>query len=375
MAGGFVNSSRRNPCSVCGKDHGCRIFEDGKVWCLRVTGESVVPYGYRLIGLLRGGLGGSVVPATSDWSPGEEMRRRKWKEENQQRRAEYRNSLSISERDRAIRLLAREVPLNEEDRKYLAEVRGLSDRQIERGLYFSVSPQQKLPDGIPRNFPGASMSGKRLCNYHRGIGGALFDSSGRAIGIQVRLTDTTEGGKYRWLCGESKRNTSHLRTGELPVTFVRPNILVRRRPGIVEGTTFKPQIAADFLGQIVIGASGGQHAASSLQLQRYLETAVREIKGESVVDIYPDAGDILNRHVMYRWETLKNLLAAWGFGVKVAWWGQGSKESFDIDELSNGKSIRYLSWDTFLKVASRRLDNGSREREREKGGNIFSPPA
>lgn len=225
--------------------------------------------------------------------------------------------------------------------------RRLADAQIDSGLYFSLLRHQPLPSGIPRNFPGTARSGCRLSNDYEGIACVLFSPGGLAIGIQVRLTDCSFRGRYRWLCGPNGQNSSHLQNGELPLTFVRPARISRQNPAIVEGTGIKPRLAADLLGQIVIGASGGQHVASPVQLSLYLEAAVREMRCDRDIDIYPDAGDIGNSHVCLRLERLARHLHDLGYAVRVGWWRQVAKEAPDIDELGNVSRIVYLPWSRF----------------------------
>ncbi|MHC5720898.1 MAG: hypothetical protein ACYTX0_54990, partial [Nostoc sp.] len=44
-------------------------------------------------------------------------------------------------------------------------------------------------------------------------------------------------------------------------------------------------------------------------------------------------GDILNKSVMERWQTVVLLLQEWGWSVQFGWWGQVTKEHDDIDEI------------------------------------------
>jgi hypothetical protein len=116
---------------------------------------------------------------------------------------------------------------------------------------------------------------------------------------------------------------------------------------LVEGTGFKPQLAADKLGQIVIGASGGQFTGSPQQLTEYLLAASTMGVDVSCLQIYLDAGDIVNPHVMKRLVKLVDLLTSWGKIVEVAWWGQETKEEPDIDELDDVGKIAYIPVEQF----------------------------
>jgi hypothetical protein len=183
-----------------------------------------------------------------------------------------------------------------------------------------------------------------MSNKYQGIACPLFDPDGKAIGIQYRIRDekADDDERYRWL------SNSHLPSdGKLPLTFIRPDGVVRKHLALVEGTGFKPQLAADKLGQIVIGASGGQHAGSPQQLAKYLEAAVCEGVDTSTLQIYIDGGDVINSHVLNRLSTLVDLLTSWGKQVEIAWWGQQTKEEPDIDELDDLDAIAYIPVDQF----------------------------
>lgn len=337
MSRDFVYASKRILCPVCARDHGCKIFSDGKVWCLRVTSQSDVPPNYRVVGFLNNGMGASLVPSSDNDNPEYRRNAAQRGEKIQKQQQRQLSTLSIEQRDKAIRRMHSQIALSKSDRTLLKQTRGMSDEQIDRGLYFSVAPYQDLPTAIPLNFPGVHSSGKTLTNKYQGIACPLFDSEGRAIAIQVRVTDeTAEGGRYRWL------KNSHLSNGKLPLTFIRPQTLVRKHLALVEGTGFKPQLAADKLGQIVIGASGGQHACCPQQLGEYLKAAEARGVDVSTIQIYPDAGDIVNPHVMKRLVNLVDLLKSWGKTVEIAWWGQQTKDDPDIDELEDIDGISYL---------------------------------
>jgi hypothetical protein len=344
MSRDFVYASKRAVCPVCDRDHGCKLFDDGKVWCLRVTSQSDVPPNYRVVGFLNNGMGASLVPCTDD-DDLEYRRKRASREENLQRQQQRQlSSLSIEQRDKAIRRMHSIIGLSRSDRHLLKQTRGMTDEQIDRGLYFSLAPYQDLPAAIPLNFPGVHSSGKTLTNKYQGIACPLFDPDGKAIGIQYRITDekADEDERYRWV------SNSHLPSdGKLPLTFIRPDIVRRKHLALVEGTGFKPLLAADKLGQIVIGASGGQHLGSPQQLAKYLEAAASEGVDTSTVQIYIDGGDVINSHVLNRLSTLVDLLTSWGKTVEIAWWGQQTKDAPDIDELDDVGAIAYIPVDQF----------------------------
>jgi hypothetical protein len=153
-----------------------------------------------VVGFLNNGMGASLVPCTDEDDL--EYRRRRIKQENKLQLIQQRqlSTLSIELRDKAIRRMHSQIGLLRSDRNLLKETRGMTDSQIDRGLYFSLAPYQDLPAAIPLNFPGVHSSGRTLTNKYQGIACPLFDSEGRAIAIQIRVTDEkAEGGRYRWL--------------------------------------------------------------------------------------------------------------------------------------------------------------------------------
>jgi hypothetical protein len=337
MSRDFVYTSKRIVCPVCDRDHGCKLFNDGKVWCLRVTSQSDVPPNYRIVGFLDNGMGASLVPSSDDDDLEYRRERASREEKIQQQQQRQLSTLSVEQRDKAIRRMHSQIGLSSSDRALLKQTRGMSDEQIDQGLYFSLTPYQDLPAAIPLNFPGVHSSGKNLTNKYQGIACPIFNDLGQASAIQIKVTDKkVEKGKYRWI------NDSHLPNGELPLTFICPAAVSRKSLALVEGTGFKPQLAADKLGQIVIGASGGQHSGSPQQLEEYLKAAEAVGINVSSLQVYPDAGDVVNPHVMKRLVNLVDLLESWGKQVEIAWWGQETKDDPDIDELDDINAIAYI---------------------------------
>lgn len=117
----YYYSSRRSPCPACGKDHGCRIYDDGKVWCLRVVTESDTPPGYRYLCSLQGGMGSSLVPARGvNFDRYTQLSiKRELREARERRQRALAESLSSIERDTVIRRLSREIGLSASHREYL----------------------------------------------------------------------------------------------------------------------------------------------------------------------------------------------------------------------------------------------------------------
>src|SRR4028118_2127922 len=77
--------------------------------------------------------------------------------------------LSVTERDQEIRKILGQLTLNSNHREDLKR-RGLSDEQIEAGMFRSVSPYQKLQTAVSSNLAGVSIdtNGRSLTNTESG---------------------------------------------------------------------------------------------------------------------------------------------------------------------------------------------------------------
>ena len=282
-------------------------------------------------------MGGSLIPVANSKDFDRKQEKQNAKREKRKKRAP---ALTILNIDAGIRQMHRFIGLTTKDKEHLKTQRGLTDEQIAKGLYFSVGSYQELPSGIPANFPGVDWTGRNLTNRYPGIACVLFNPEGNAIGLQLRVLDSTEEGRYRWVSNQSNR--AHLANGELPLTYIRPEEIKHKHPALLEGTGFKPQIAAEHLGQIMIGAAGGQHPSSPQQLDEYLKFAAAHGLDTNIIQLYLDAGDVLNDHVMHRVVSTIDLLESWGKAVEIAWWGQVAKTAPDIDELKDLSVIEYI---------------------------------
>jgi hypothetical protein len=247
-------------------------------------------------------------------------------------REHAKNALTIPERDKALRKLSQSLGLSRRHRQALLD-RGLTDSQIESGLFFSIYPNDPVPPGIPPNLPG--VIGGKIAASGVGIACLAFDSEGQAIGYQIRLENVTDS-KYRWAKGLA---SSHLASGELPISHII-NDKESDRVWLSEGI-LKPFVAAHKHGLNAIGAAGGHFSGSPNQVRDAIEV-YRE------VILSPDAGDINNPQVMLRWSREIKFLETLGKPISIAWWGQKTKDDDDIDELSGLEAIEYITPSQFL---------------------------
>lgn len=373
----FKSTSRRNPCPLCQDIKGkCRTLPDNPdlILCAGFPDGTSGLAGWRFLKPANNPFWG--LHAVDQKLDHEEKRRRReeWERQKQirqqQREQQLQQVLSPERRDKAIRLLHKNYYLRTSDRQHLLE-RGLTDAQIEAGLFFSLDSLNDLPPGVPFNFPGVGKDGK-LRTQGKAIAIPAFDTQGRAIGGQYRLTNVTEGGRYCWLSCE--QSSAHLSNGELPLTYCQPNQLQQPIPALAEGF-LKPQLAAAKLGQIVIGAAGGYFTLAPQQLRQYLTTANLTANSQdslpSEVIIYPDAGDVANPNVMKRWQSHIELFTQWGIKTWFGWWGQLTKDHDDIDELTNLSLIKLISWEEFSQIAqsSQPLPVESNENEQKRPKN------
>lgn len=331
----------KGSCPVCnGARKDCRQSRSSNLIFCRHPDAN--PIGFKFIKEDVHGLFGVWAEAKADecsQEQREEYQRRK-RERERFEQQQLSDTLSIPDRNRAIKKLHKYLGLGSKHRENLRD-RSLSDAQIEAGYFFTIYPDQELPPGIPANLPGV-IRGK-LATKVSGFACPAFDVHGRLISWQLRVDDTTDN-KYRWAKGWK---SSHFANGELPITVCRPVDGVKRPGvGLAEGL-LKPYVAAQKLGQIVIGAAGANFAGSPEQFKKSIDA----LKPETIT-LYPDAGAVANPHVMGQYRRTIELLSSWGYPVNVAWWGQTDKSQPDVDELTGTEAIAYICVEEFLALGA-----------------------
>ncbi|MGB5971660.1 MAG: plasmid replication protein, CyRepA1 family, partial [Spirulinaceae cyanobacterium] len=106
----------------------------------------------------------------------------------------------------------------------------------------------------------------------------------------------------------------------------------------------KPYIAQSKHGGKWLGSPGGNFSGSPKQFKA-------AVAGYDLINLMPDAGDVLNPHVMRRWKNQISLFQDQGLGVKILWWKQVNKGDGDIDEIEPGQEIKYLSPEEFYQLS------------------------
>lgn len=370
----FEPYSRRNPCPICDGGSDCRyISESDLVLCHGFTDLDSGHPDWAFSKTADSGVWGVHYRRRDERFDRSQWLERKAERELKARRekeARALDSLPIEERDRAIRSLSSYIGLSGRHKQALID-RGLTDSQIEAGLFFSIDPGDRVPAGTPANLAGV-VNGK-IAASHSGYACIAFDRHGRATGWQVRLDSAEDGNKYRWAKGT---HSSHLPNGELPITFIYPEIEIRSTLGCCEGI-LKPRIAANRWGQRMFGASGGYLRGKNASGEQVIEIVAAEkaklglADGEPLpIDLYPDAGDALNPHVLKRWKEQVGFLRSIGCDPWFVWWGQFDKTDHDCDEVTPEEieGSRLITPESFDRISYR-----ERTRRAWKESKTFTP--
>lgn len=351
-------TNRHNPCRICENTSGsCRQGrEDLSYWQCLTYGDSKkgqTVNGFKCIGQIKNGLWAQFKPDnTHEWT---EQQRADWQRENQRRQQQKakvnderrRRSLSAVERDKGYQQLLTELTLHPDDKADLLR-RGFTAAQIELSGFRSIGRYQQLQRQYSDLLPGVNQN-NHLIIRDEGYLCPIRNAEGLIVACQIRLRTLpmTESSRYRWLSGD--RQTLHLfpdgSNGELPLAVFKP---LEKPSGIAlaEGTGAKPFLVSQRLNLLTIGAAGGQWASSPNLFKQSLENADTDGKE---IKIFPDAGDVHNRHVMTRWQNVVELLEGWGYEVRFGWWGQVDKSHPDIDELEDFSIIQHIKPYEFLK--------------------------
>ena len=339
----YIPTNHRNPCPICQDTSGdCRTTETGVVFCHDFIHSDSGVAGYIWKKPTSNDVWGIHAPDDGKEFDKEQYERHKAQKEAQRRNKKQflaDNALDADGRDKAIRKLARYVGLSDRSRQDLIR-RGLSDRAIKDGLFFDVDPWQTFNLDLPTNLPGISYKGDRFTTKDCGYACPIFDTESRAIGWQLRVEGVTKGNKYKWA---KSSFSSHLPTGELPITVIKLHENVSKTLYLVEGI-LKPYIASQTLNLNICGAAGGCFSGSPHQFKKTAADYDEFV-------ITPDAGDLTNPQVMKRWTRQINFLKQFDKPIKVLWWGQASKVEAEIDSVTSSTSdIDEIDLETFSKA-------------------------
>jgi hypothetical protein len=313
----FKATSKNNPCESCGDTKGkCRTDTntDDFILCMSTTDKHSTPDGWVFAGMDKSqGIWGMLIRDNRQQNPEFEEQRNA---REQARKLQY-------ERDEAARIS--KLPKSEQrDREYRWKA-------LKNGL----KPAHR-EDLLQRGLTDECIKIAGIYSDSRGYAFPIRDFGGLMVGAQIKRAD----GAYVW----DKSGTNQLsETGQLPlatwISTQEPEYIV-----LVEGTGVKPFLAARdrFRNSLVVGASGGNFLASFKQLAQILEMYPHQ-----KVLLMPDAGSVMNKHVVDTYARTHQYLKSIGRETHVGWWGQTTKEAGDIDELSSDLIIQIISWDKF----------------------------
>ncbi len=345
---------KRGECPICdGASKGCRESKLTNLIFCRDT--SANPSGYHYRGEDRHGFGlwqsSDDAQSFSEEAREERDRRRREFLAAEERRRERQIALQLpaTERDKWYTELLQRLTLSADDKQKLLE-RGFTEEQIIRDGYRSVSQWQKVGRDFPSNLPGVLGNGA-LNVSGDGILCPIRNHQGLIVGCQVRLHESTDG-RYRWLTSSTQKNpdgaSPHL-DGELPLGVFEPEQFSGNSIWLTEGTTIKPSLTRDKLSVPVVGAASGRFNTSPEATTAAVEYLADKYQTK-MLTFAIDAGDVLNKNVLSRWKEQFNFFTSLGYSCRVAWWDQVTKDSDDIDELSDLSAITYITPEEFWSI-------------------------
>lgn len=180
--------------------------------------------------------------------------------------------------DKVFRVFINTFPLKEEHLKHLKEERGLTDEEIEEGLYFSFPDRRSMSrftSQLSKEFPEQGsdvLEGipgfykKKYDNlwtfaFNKGIGFGIQNAHGQVVGIQVRRDEKKDehASRYVWFSSSfamyDDEKYEHGTSSGAPIDVVYPDVIKNRTVMITEGR-FKAQVLAKTTGSICISVQG-----------------------------------------------------------------------------------------------------------------------
>jgi hypothetical protein len=269
---------------------------------------------------------------------------------------------NIQQRHEAYSSLFRSFELSADHRQQLTRRYGFSVDNSNAHLLGAVSVGPGPVFLHSGAYPGCT--GSNVLRFHKdAIALSITDEQQRILGVELRLDDPGNGGRYRWL---SKPDACELGIPEYdnenPLGIFPPIRMGRQLDSCIgsdliaisEGRGMKPRIAASRWGCPVIG--GGGHAAATgapHQLNRYLQH-----NPGAVVLLLLDAGGLGNRQVAAHLARNAAFCRQRGHQVLIPWWDQSiAKSDPDPDEtpvavtaICTADNQHYIGWDDGRRV-------------------------
>lgn len=342
---------KRGECPICnGLRNDCRKSNStGLIFC-RETSANPTGYIYHKNDSHGFGLWQASTDFDAFTQQSQEERERGRREylaaRERRKQQQIQGQLSATERDTHYRAILQQLRLTDSDRKHLLE-RGFTPEQIKQDGYRSIERWEYVGTNYPPNLPGLLSNGV-INAFSSGILCPIRNENGLIVGCQVRLNKEVDNGRYRWLTSATKKKpsgaTPHL-NGELPIAVFESEEYKGDSIWVAEGTAFKPSLLRYRLGVPVLGAASGRFNTSPKATKAAVEYLSNQYQSK-VLTFAVDAGDVANRDgVPQRWLQQFEFFSKLGYEIRIAWWGQVTKDFGDIDELSPEQysTIRYLS--------------------------------
>ncbi|MDJ0719578.1 MAG: hypothetical protein QNJ54_36045 [Prochloraceae cyanobacterium] len=369
-------------CEVCGGEHSsCRIDQrTGNIHC-----RSLVSLSDNWIFLKEDRIGFGIFQNAKDREDWIEEQCQLSREERERRQLERDREKAERDRELAREFKEQRLPITELDKNLSSLLEQLSKphqshaqsiydrfkiipeiaedpssfkKVIEHYGYRSVCSRERLKKPVDYRVPGVGSSGRNLFCSGLGILACFRNHLRQWIGFQVRLDNPISGNKYPW--GKNPQ----LQTGELPLAYYEPIIshggIFHGQDAIalVEGTSFKPAIAAERLGIPTFGAAGGLFTSSKQQLKEYLDHCGATPQTQIILP--PDGGDVINPQVISRLKNIVSSVQELGYkNIRFLWWNQYAKTSGDIDEIGSDRlqKAKSISPEDFFAKANNRKNN------------------
>lgn len=342
-------TNRNNPCQVCGDITGkCRHNNETGDYLCMINAEAKkfeIINGYKCIAHTKDNMWAIFTEHVENhrYSPNFKKARIETKpKENDNLKI---STLSELEKHDQYSKLLDELSLHPLDHADLKR-RGFTDDEIKLNNFKSVSKYQMLTGSYSFELPGLNNS-NQINVKGDGYLCPIRNYDGLLVGFQIRLRNS-EQGRYRWLSGQVSPHLEVNGKNELPLAVFKPST----NPigiAIVEGVGTKAFYTSQRLNYLVIGAAGGQHTGSPEQLKNYIQKAVDEY-GNLPITIFPDHNWALDNNVKNRLlATIDFLKSNSSQQILIGDWNQLTKNQPDIDEISTGFGIRYLSVEAFCK--------------------------
>lgn len=266
--------------------------------------------------------------------------------------------LPAKDRDKAIRSIIQQLPLESVDRADLVEKRGLNDEQVRKYGFFTTKNGSDRNNSTCLDYPvNSDLAGMAVDGLHFTARGDCYNIPiqnvyGQYVSFKVKPRDPGNGGKYLTAVSKARpggrkvKAESH--TAEFGCLPLQHTILDSSpgKPLFFSEGELKGIIIAERHGGNTVSASGCQFLLNN---GGELANTLKECQPSECI-AFPDAGTLKNPGILNEWRKLDKFLTERGYTLLVSDWGQGraDKKTFpDGDEIESGayRIIPFSEWD------------------------------